>query len=99
MQHLLSNEDVAHIAYLARLSLTEDDLEKYKKELSSILDHVGVIEGLNLTNVEPSYQPLFLKNVFRKDIVKDSQITEEVLKEAPAVKETMFVVPPILDEA
>lgn len=98
MEELLSESQVKHIAYLARLELSEQEVKLYQKELTFILKHVDVIEGLDIENIEPSYSPIMLKNVLREDERRNDQYGEIILKSAPETKQGFFVVPPILDE-
>ncbi len=90
---------VAHVARLARLQLTEDELERYTEQLGSMLDHFRDIDALDLADVEPMNQPLHLSNVLRDDIVGPTLDRDEVLAAAPAADSGRFRVPPILGEA
>ena len=90
---------VAHVARLARLQLTEDELERYTEQLGSMLDHFRDIDALDLADVEPMNQPLPLSNVLRDDIVGPTLDRDEVLAAAPAADSGRFRVPPILGEA
>ena len=90
---------VAHVARLARLQLTEDELERYTEQLGSMLDHFRDIDALDLADVEPMNQPLHLSNVLRDDVVGPTLDRDEVLAAAPAADSGRFRVPPILGEA
>jgi aspartyl-tRNA(Asn)/glutamyl-tRNA(Gln) amidotransferase subunit C len=93
----LSREDVEHVAALARLDLTEDELNRFTRELASIIEHVEELAGLDLRSVEPTAHPLPLVNVVRDDTVRPCLDRAEVLAAAPAVEDHRFRVPRILD--
>jgi aspartyl-tRNA(Asn)/glutamyl-tRNA(Gln) amidotransferase subunit C len=95
----ISTEQVAHVARLARLDLTDDELEHYTDQLAAILDHAADIEALDLEGVEPMTHPVPLVNVLREDIVRPCLDRDEVLAAAPAAESGRFKVPPILGEA
>jgi len=95
----ISVADVAHVARLARLDLTEEELERYAEQLGAVLDHFADIAGLDLADVPPTAHPLPLTNVFRPDIPVPSLDRDEVLAQAPAVEDGRFRVPRILGEA
>ncbi len=66
---MISKEEVKHIAKLARLGLTGKEIEKFQKELSSILDYVEKLKEVDVSRVEPTSHPLKKENVMRKDEV------------------------------
>ena len=99
MSQRISTEQVAHVARLARLDLTDDELEHYTEQLAAILDHAADIEALDLDGVEPMTHPVPLSNVLREDIVRPCLDRDEVLSAAPAAESGRFKVPPILGEA
>jgi len=87
------------VARLARLDLSDDELEHYTEQLAAILDHAADIEALDLEGVEPMTHPVPLSNVFRADVVRPCLDRDEVLAAAPAAESGRFKVPPILGEA
>ena len=87
------------MARLARLDLSEEELEHYTDQLAAILDHAADIEALDLEGVEPMTHPVPLVNVLREDIVRPCLDRGEVLAAAPAAESGRFKVPPILGEA
>ena len=87
------------MARLARLDLSDDELEHYTEQLAAILDHAADIEALDLEGVEPMTHPVPLSNVFRADVVRPCLDRDEVLAAAPAAESGRFKVPPILGEA
>jgi len=95
----ISADDAAHVALLARLALTGDELARYTEQLAGVLDHFADIDALALDGVEPMNQPYPLTNVLREDIVGDCLDRDEVLAQAPAAEDGRFRVPPILGEA
>lgn len=91
--------DIAHVARLARLDLSEDELEIYKTQLGDILDHAARVQSLEGEPQIDSAHPLGLVNVFREDDVRPSLDRDEVLSQAPAHDDGYFVVPPALEES
>jgi aspartyl-tRNA(Asn)/glutamyl-tRNA(Gln) amidotransferase subunit C len=98
MSERLTRDDVAHVARLARLSLTDDELDTYTTQLGAVLDHAEDVAGLDLADVEPTAHPLPLVNVLRADDVGPCLDRDEVLAQAPAVEDGRFRVPAILGE-
>lgn len=97
--HVISRDDVAHVARLARLTLTEEDLERFTAQLADILGHATDMAALDLSGIEPTSHPYPLRNVMRADVAMPSLDRDEVLAAAPAVEAGMFRVPPVLGEA
>ncbi|HAS10789.1 MAG TPA: Asp-tRNA(Asn)/Glu-tRNA(Gln) amidotransferase GatCAB subunit C [Acidimicrobiaceae bacterium] len=95
----ISRDDVAHVARLARLTLTDDELDTFTSQLASILDHAADVEALDLDDVAPTSHPYPLENVVRPDEVRPCLDRDEVLAEAPSAEDGMFRVPPVLGEA
>lgn len=97
MAERITRADVEHVARLARLALTEDEISRFTDELAHILDHAADLATLDLDGVEPTAHPLPLTNVMRPDEVRPPLPRAEVLAEAPAVEDGRFRVPRILD--
>jgi aspartyl-tRNA(Asn)/glutamyl-tRNA(Gln) amidotransferase subunit C len=93
----ISPSDVAHVARLARLQLSADELDLYTDQLGSMLEHFRDVDALDLAGVEPMTQPYPFVNVVRPDVEGPTLDRDEVLAEAPAVQDGRFKVPPILD--
>ncbi|RPF50670.1 Asp-tRNA(Asn)/Glu-tRNA(Gln) amidotransferase subunit GatC [Aquisalibacillus elongatus] len=93
----ISKDQVKHVANLARLSITEDEAEKYSEQLSAIIDFSEQLNELDTTDVEPTTHVLDMKNVLRKDEPKDWITKEEALKNAPDKENGQFRVPSILE--
>lgn len=98
MSQPISREEVAHVANLARLQLTDAELDEFTGQLAAILAHASDVEALDLGNVEPTAHPLPLRNVFRPDVVRPSIDRDALLAAAPAVEEHQFRVSSILGE-
>ncbi|NBY51097.1 MAG: Asp-tRNA(Asn)/Glu-tRNA(Gln) amidotransferase subunit GatC [Actinobacteria bacterium] len=94
----ISRDDVANLAKLARIDLSEDELNHLSKELSVILDAVARVQEVASADVPPTSHPLPLQNVFRVDEVRPSLTPSEALSGAPAQEEQRFKVPQILGE-
>ncbi len=84
---------------LARLALTDDEIEQLTGELGAILDHAAQVSALDTADVPPTAHPLPLVNVFRPDEPRPSLDRDEVLGQAPAAEDGQFRVPRILGEA
>jgi aspartyl-tRNA(Asn)/glutamyl-tRNA(Gln) amidotransferase subunit C len=95
----LSRDEVAHVARLARLQLTDEQIDTFTPQLAAILAHAADVEALDLADVPPTSHPYPLKNVWRPDVPRDARIRDAVLAQAPAAEQDMFRVPPVLGEA
>lgn len=95
----ISRDDVVNVATLARLNLTEEELDRFTGQLDAVLDHADDVASLDLEGVPPTAHPLPLKNVLRPDEPRPSLDRAEVLAAAPAVEDDRFRVPPVLGEA
>ena len=94
----ITRDDVAHVAHLARLTLTEDELDRFTEQLAAVLDHAGDVETLEIDDVPPTARPFPLVNVMRPDEVGPTLAPDAVLSQAPATEDDQFRVPPILGE-
>ncbi len=92
----ISREDVAKVAALARLELSDAELEMFTGQLADILDHAADIEALDLSDVEPMAGPIPLRNVMRADEPGPTLDRDEVLAMAPRAEDHQFVVPPAI---
>jgi aspartyl-tRNA(Asn)/glutamyl-tRNA(Gln) amidotransferase subunit C len=97
MTQRITRADVEHVAQLARLALSDDEVTRFTDELGAILEHAEDLAALDLHDVEPTAHPLPLTNVTRPDEVRPSLPRDEVLAQAPAVEDGRFRVPRILD--
>jgi aspartyl-tRNA(Asn)/glutamyl-tRNA(Gln) amidotransferase subunit C len=90
----ISKDEVAHVARLARLKLSEEELERFGEQLSAILEAVGKVSELDLADVPPTAHPLDLVNVWDDDEPRPSLSVEEALQNAPDRDGSFFRVPP-----
>lgn len=94
----ITRDDVAHVAQLARLRLTDDELDRFTGQLGAVLAHAEDVEALDLADVAPMTHPEELVNVVRPDEVAPTLDRDEVLAQAPSVEDGQFRVPQILGE-
>ncbi len=92
---MISEEQVRHVANLARLGLTEEEIERMGGELGAILDSIEKIRELDLTDVPPTANPLNLSNVLRSDEPRAELPREEARAPAPESVDDLFAVPRI----
>jgi len=93
----LSREDVLKLAALSKLKLSDEEVVRLQAELGEILDYVNLLDKVDATGQDPTYQVSGLKNVYRKDEVKDyGYQAEELLKNAPAIQDGQFKVKRVL---
>jgi aspartyl-tRNA(Asn)/glutamyl-tRNA(Gln) amidotransferase subunit C len=90
----ISRDEVLHVARLARLALTEEEVERLTGELGAILDAVGIVAELDLDDVAPTSHPLDLVNVWDEDEPRPSLPLEDVFANAPERDGDLFRVPP-----
>jgi len=93
----LSYEQVRHIAWLARLGLSEEEVEKFSLQLSDILENFEILKQVDTANVPPATHTIPLQNVFRKDDVAESYSQAEILANAPKQEGNCFKVQAILE--
>ncbi|MER3405113.1 MAG: Asp-tRNA(Asn)/Glu-tRNA(Gln) amidotransferase GatCAB subunit C [Chloroflexota bacterium] len=87
-----------HVAYLARLGLTEDEVELFREQLSRVLDHFQQLQQLDTAAIPPTAQVTALSNIFDEDEPRPSMAVEDVLLNAPRREENYFRVPAVLEE-
>ena len=92
----LTEDEVKHVAKLAKLSLTSQEVKKFQKQLSEVLDYVDVLKKVDTKGIEPTSQVTGLENIFRPDKPGKSLLPEEVLKNANQKNDGLFVVKAIL---
>lgn len=92
----LSDKEVRHVAMLARLSVTDAEVETLREELNSILGHIDTIQQLDLSGVEPMTHAVPVVNVTRPDVVKPGLDRERALMNAPEAEDGAFVIPQIV---
>lgn len=91
----ITREDVLHVARLARLALTEEEIERFGEQLNAILEAVGKVSELDLSGVEPTSHPLDVANVWADDEPRPSLPLEDALANAPERERDFFGVPPV----
>jgi aspartyl-tRNA(Asn)/glutamyl-tRNA(Gln) amidotransferase subunit C len=91
----ITREQVQHVARLARLELSDEELERMREQLSAILVAVGKVSELDLEDVEPTAHPLDLVNVLADDVPRPSLPLEEALANAPDPEDGFFGVPAV----
>ncbi len=89
---MLTKVDVKHIAHLARLGLTDQEIEKYTTQLSSILEYVEQLQQVNTDGVEPTAQVTGLENVMRADVIEkfNKADREQMIKLAPETEDNLI---------
>jgi aspartyl-tRNA(Asn)/glutamyl-tRNA(Gln) amidotransferase subunit C len=95
----LSRDDVAKLAGLARIEMSEEELVSLASQFGMILDAVARVQDVDLEGIAPTSHPQPIRNVFREDVIHPSLTPEQALSGAPAQEEQRFRVPQILGEA
>jgi aspartyl-tRNA(Asn)/glutamyl-tRNA(Gln) amidotransferase subunit C len=90
---MIDRDQVLHVARLARLRLSDEEIDRMSSELSSVLDHIEKISELDLSNVEPTSHVVAVENVLRPDVPRPSWAKERVLSSAPDAGHGGFRVP------
>ena len=91
----IGRDEVLHVAKLARLELSDDEIERFREQLSAILEAVGTVSELDLSGVEPTSHPLDVVNVWDEDEPRPCLPREEALANAPDPEDGYFGVPPV----
>ena len=94
----LSREEVEHVAYLARLGLTEEEVERFREQLSDILEYFSILGGIDVSGIPPTAQVIALQNVMSEDVARPSWPREDVLANAPRTEEGYLRVKAVLEE-
>lgn len=93
---MISEDEVARVAHLARLSLTAEETKKLATQLSSVLGHFEHVAKVDTTGVEPLVTPTDMKHVWRPDEAKTWESAEAAMKNAPEAVGNLFKVPPVV---
>ncbi len=93
----VSREEVLHIARLARIALTEEEITRLSEQLSNLLDNFEILQQVNTDDVSPTAQSVDLQSVMRDDEVVPSFPSEDILANAPRRDEDSFRVKPVLE--
>lgn len=94
----ITRDEVAHLAHLARIDLTESELDHLSSQLAVILESVAAVSSVAADDIPPTSHAILLTNVFRPDVVRPSLDPEQALAAAPEVDRQRFSVPRILGE-
>jgi len=95
----ISREELEHVARLARLELTEEEIELFQAQLGAVLERAQRIQSLPLDDVPPTAHPIELTNVWRPDVVVPPALPDQILANAPEREGDLFRVPRILEES
>ncbi len=98
MSERITRDDVVHVARLARLQLSEAEIDRFTEQLGDVLDHAEDVESLDVGDIPPTAHPLPLVNVTRPDELVESLDRFELLAQAPFAEDGHFRVPPVLGE-
>jgi len=93
----ISKDTVKYVANLARMELSEKELEKFAGQLNDILGYIDQLKELDISNVSPTAHVLRIKNVKRKDVLKPSLDPKKALQNAPQKEGTSFKVPKVIE--
>ena len=93
MANVISDDTIEYVGILAKLELSETEKEQAKKDMGRMLDYIDKLGELDTENVEPMSHIFPIQNVFREDVVTNSDTRESLLSNAPEQKDAMFMVP------
>jgi aspartyl-tRNA(Asn)/glutamyl-tRNA(Gln) amidotransferase subunit C len=93
----ITESEVLHVAHLARLKLEPEELAKFQKELSSILDYMDLLQEIDTKGIEPTFHAHSITNALRDDAVIQSQHMSDALRNAPMVQDDLFIVPKVIE--
>lgn len=93
MANIISDETIEYVGILAKLELSDEEKEQAKSDMGRMLDYIDKLGELDTTGVEPMSHVFPVQNVFREDVVTNSDMREELLANAPEQKDGMFMVP------
>ncbi|MBO5208889.1 MAG: Asp-tRNA(Asn)/Glu-tRNA(Gln) amidotransferase subunit GatC [Lachnospiraceae bacterium] len=93
MANIISDETIEYVGILAKLELSDEQKEQAKKDMGRMLDYIDKLGELDTEGVEPMSHVFPVQNVFREDVITNSDTREELLVNAPEEKDGMFMVP------
>lgn len=96
---MISREEVEHVARLARLGLTDEEIDKFGEQLSNILENIAILNEVDTEDVPPTAQVTGLENVMREDTAQQGLTPEQVLANAPLREDDFFVVQHVFEES
>ncbi len=94
----ISRDEVAHLAKLSRLALSDEELDSFADQIDDIINHVQAVQQVAAADVEPMSHPSSLSGVMREDEVRPTLTAEQALDQAPSEQDSRFEVPQILGE-
>ena len=94
----ISRDEVAHLAKLSRLALSDEELDRFADQIDGIIGNVSAVQKVAAEGVEPMSHPHSIHTAMREDVVEQTLSSEQALDQAPKVTEQRFVVPQILGE-
>jgi len=94
----LTEDEVKHIALLARLDLSDEEITKYREQLSSILDYAASLQKVDTTGIPPTSSVLPARSVMREDVSRPGLATKTAMQNAPRQELNQFRVPPVLED-
>lgn len=97
MKNTISNETIDYVSILAKLELSEEEKETAKKDIAKMLDYIDKLNELDTDGVEPMSHIFEMQNVFREDVITNTDNSALVLQNAPGVKNGMYKVPRIME--
>ncbi|MCI8899852.1 MAG: Asp-tRNA(Asn)/Glu-tRNA(Gln) amidotransferase subunit GatC [Lachnospiraceae bacterium] len=93
MADKITDETIEYVGILAKLELSDEEREQAKKDMGKMLDYIDKLAELDTTGIEPMSHVFPVQNVFREDVVTNGDESEKTLRNAPGVKDNMFMVP------
>ena len=93
----LTNDEIRHIASLARIALSDEEIDIFRVQLSDILSHFDALQKIKTDSIDPSFHPVSFDTVMRDDDLEDSLPLEEVLKNAPRTEGDLFRIRAVLE--
>jgi len=94
---MAENIDIDRVAQLARIALTPEEKEKFARQLGDVLHHIRQLEQVDVTGVEPTAHAFPLNNVWQEDVARPGLSVEDALRNAPAQRDNMIVVPKVVE--
>ena len=94
---MVNKEDILYVAKLAKLSLSEDEMQDLIPQMGDIIEFANTISGMDTEGVEPTNHILEVQNVMRKDEVKESYAREDIIRNAPAKEAGCIIVPNVVE--
>ncbi|MSU75632.1 MAG: Asp-tRNA(Asn)/Glu-tRNA(Gln) amidotransferase subunit GatC [Candidatus Magasanikbacteria bacterium] len=93
----ISIDEVRKIAQLARIELTPEEQVRHAETISAVLDYMNILNEVDTTNVEPTFQVTGLENVYREDVVVESKLRDKLIAQMPEVEMEELVVPGVFE--